>query len=167
MGIALIQGSFTLSPVPVPEEEWEDFARMMRDPAYRLPTTTVPRHYEVSLTPYFQDVPANVNQFTFDGSVAIYLSPTQINVNQIVMHCDDLTIATVTVEYEVNNVIQQIATPGQTFACEMPYAFLRINTNEPLVLNQEYIVRMTFRGNIQPGMRGFYRSWYDDSTGRR
>lgn len=167
MGIALIQGSFTISPTPVLEEEWESFERMMRDPAYRLPTTTLPRHYEVSLTPYFDVVPTNKAPFTFDGEVTIYLSPTQANLNQIVMHCDDLTISTVTVEYEANNVTQQIATPGQTFVCEIPYAFLRINTNEALQLNQEYVVKITFEGNIQAGMRGFYRSWYNDSTGRR
>nr|AAB30482.1 aminopeptidase N=receptor for Bacillus thuringiensis CrylA(c) delta-endotoxin {N-terminal} {EC 3.4.11.2} [Manduca sexta, Peptide Partial, 30 aa] [Manduca sexta] len=30
------------------------------DPSYRLPTTTRPRHYAVTLTPYFDVVPAGV-----------------------------------------------------------------------------------------------------------
>ncbi|CAH2070916.1 unnamed protein product, partial [Iphiclides podalirius] len=61
-------GSLGYSPVPVPDEEWEEFFRTLRDPAYRLPTTTRPRHYEVSLNPYFDVVPVNTTAFTFDAA---------------------------------------------------------------------------------------------------
>lgn len=139
----------------------------MRDPAYRLPTTTRPRHYEVNLTPYFDNVTTGITPFTFDGAVTIYLSPTQANVSEIVMHCNDLTIYTLAVTTIVNGVEQAVATTGGVPSCEMPYAFLRITTSSALVTSQEYIVRMTFMGNLQTNMRGFYRSWYVDSTQRR
>ncbi|XP_014370421.2 membrane alanyl aminopeptidase-like [Papilio machaon] len=163
LGTVLVQGTLSLSPLPVPEDEWEEFYRVLRDPAYRLPTTTRPRHYEVSLTPYFDIVPINTRPFSFDGEVTIYISPTVTNVNEIVMHCNDLTINSVSVLR--NNV--EIATPGQSPTCEMPFSFLRIRTNTPLQLGQEYVVKITFNGNIQTNMRGFYRSFYHDNSGRR
>ncbi|XP_013142035.1 PREDICTED: membrane alanyl aminopeptidase-like [Papilio polytes] len=163
VGTVLVQGTLSLSPIPVPEEEWDEFYRVLRDPAYRLPTTTRPRHYEVSLTPYFDIVPINTRPFTFDGEVTIYISPTVANVNEIVMHCNDITINSLSVLH--NNV--EIATPGQTPTCEMPFSFLRIRTNTPLQLGQEYVVQLTFNGNLQTNMRGFYRSFYHDSYGRR
>lgn len=167
MGVAFLQTSLTLSPIPVPEDEWVEFARMLRDPAFRLPTTTRPRHYQVTLTPYFDVVPANVNPFTFDGEVTIYTSPTVANVNEVVIHCNDLTIQSLSIGYQSGTNVVDITATGQTFACEMPFSFLRIRTTEALVLNREYIIKSTFRGNLQTNMRGFYRSWYVDSTGRR
>ncbi|KAL0882637.1 hypothetical protein ABMA27_001072 [Loxostege sticticalis] len=163
--VALLKGFYT-SPTPVLEDEWEEFSRELNDASFRLPTTTRPRHYELSLTPYFETVPANVKPFSFDGTVAIYTSPTVSNVNEIVLHCNDLTIKTLTVEFTQNNEVKQIAAT-QSFACEEPRSFLRIPTTEPLQLNQEYIIRSTFSGNLQDNMRGFYRSWYKDSTGKR
>lgn len=158
------------SPLPdtgAAEEEWESFSAQLRDPAFRLPTTTRPRHYEVDLTPYFDNVATGITPFTFDGEVTIYLSPTEANVTDIVMHCNDLTIYTVAVSTLVNGDEQTVLTTGGVPTCEMPYSFLRITTNDVLQTNQEYIVRMTFLGNLQTNMRGFYRSWYVDSTQRR
>ncbi|CAK1599082.1 unnamed protein product [Parnassius mnemosyne] len=164
IGTALVQGIVGFSPVPVPDEEWEEFYRTLRDPAYRLPTTTRPRHYEVTLTPYFDNVPVNRTAFTFDGEVTVHISPTEANVTEIVMHCNDLTIDSLSVRSESN---VEINTPDQNLECSSPYSFLRIRTITPLQLGQEYIVKMTFRGNLQTNMRGFYRSWYNDKTGKR
>lgn len=136
---------------------------MLRNPAYRLPTTTRPHHYEVSLTPYFEDAPNGTNPFSFDGEVTIYIKATEENVNEIVMHCNDLNILSLSVEYLGPNGPIVISPPGNTYQCEMPYAFLRIPT-ETLQLDTEYIIRSTFKGNFQSNMRGFYASWYYDST---
>lgn len=131
----------------------------MRNPAYRLPTTTRPRHYEVSITPYFDVVPTpNILPFTFDGEVTVYVSPTQENVGEIVMHSNHLTIQTVTVQLNGNSVAIQ------GFEHDEPYNFLRINVTQNLQVGQEYVVRIGFRGLINNNMRGFYRSWYRDSS---
>lgn len=167
LGVALTQGLFALSPIPVDEDEWESFQRMLRDPAYRLPTTTSPSRYELNLTPYFDIVPDGVEEFTFDGHVTIYTTPTVADVNEIVLHCNDLIILSLSVEYLQDDETVVISYPGRTYECEMPYSFLRIPISQTLQLNQEYIIKSTFRGNLQTNMRGFYRSWYDDSTGRR
>lgn len=156
-----------MSPIPVAEDEWESFQTMLRDPAYRLPTTTRPRHYEVNLTPYFDTEVVDEIPFTFDGLVTIYTSPTDSDVNEIVLHCNDLTIFSVSVEYQQDSEAVIISNPEQTYECIMPYSFLRIPLTTPLIEGQEYIIRSTFRGNLQTNMRGFYRSWYYDTTGLR
>lgn len=169
-GIALLQGLLALSPIYAPDvadEEWDLFSVQLRDVAYRLPTTTLPRHYEVSLTPYFENVTAGITPFSFDGSVVIYLSPTQANVNEIVMHCQDLVISSFSLSTIVNGIETNVETNGVLPTCEMPYAFMRITPTAVLNLTQEYIVRMSFTGNLQTDMRGFYRSWYFDNTGFR
>nr|XP_026484279.1 membrane alanyl aminopeptidase-like [Vanessa tameamea] len=164
LGAALLQSLSALSPIPVPEDEWTEFWRMLRDPSYRLPTTTRPSRYEINLTPYFDITTApNIRPFSFDGIASIYIAATEANVREIVMHCNDLTIQSVSVT--LNNA--QIGLTSDTFECEMPRSFLRIGTNEALQLGQEYVVRVTYTGNLQTNMRGFYRSWYRDSTGIR
>ncbi|XP_075971875.1 membrane alanyl aminopeptidase-like [Anticarsia gemmatalis] len=171
LGVLLIQGYLAFSPIRdgAPDEsfdeEWVEYNEMMRDPAYRLPTTTRPSHYAVTLTPYFDNV-AEAQRFTFDGQVAITIQATQANVNEIVLHCNDLTILTLTV-HAATNLNTNLAATGQTFTCQMPYSFLRIATTTPLDVNQQYIITSTFRGNLQTNMRGFYRSWYHDGTARR
>lgn len=166
MGLALLQSALTHSPIEVPDEEWIQYRNMLRDPAYRLPTTTRPSNYQVTLTPYFNVTGTDVTPFSFDGEVTIRIRATENNVSQIVLHCNDLSILTLNVSLATNLGVD-LATPNQVFECEMPYSFLRINTNTVLNPNQEYIIRSTFKGNLQTNMRGFYRSWYVDSVGKR
>ncbi|OWR41735.1 aminopeptidase N precursor [Danaus plexippus plexippus] len=161
-GLIFIQGLLALSPIPVADDEWEEFSRTLRSPAYRLPNTTKPSKYEISLIPYFDVVPTpNIPPFSFDGQVSIWIQATQAGVREIVMHCNSLVINSVTVS--LNNTAMNLT--NSNFTCEMPYAFLRIGTNEPLQMGQEYLIHITYRGFFQTNMRGFYRSWYRDSTG--
>lgn len=165
--MALIQGLFALSPTPVDEDEWEYFQRMLRDPAFRLPTTTRPRHYEVNLTPYFETYPTGENPFSFDGHVTIYTKSVVADVNEIVLHCNNLTIESLSVEYQRDHHTEVISYPERNYECDMPYSFLRIPVKEALQENQEYIIKSKFQGHLQTNMRGFYRSSYHDSIGKR
>lgn len=170
MGALLIQGYVAFSPIPEErlEEEWAQFNIMRTDPAYRLPATTRPSHYVVSLSPYIENVPTGVTAelFTFDGEVTITIHAVEANVNEIVLHCEDLTISELTV-YAANNQNVNLATPGQTYQCEMPWSFLRIPLTTTLNTDLQYIISSKFRGNLQTDMQGFYRSWYIDSTNQR
>ncbi|RVE53192.1 hypothetical protein evm_002025 [Chilo suppressalis] len=165
--IATIQGVFPLSPIPVPDQEWEQFNELLRNPAYRLPGTTVPRHYELFLSPNFDT--GDDRAFTFEGLVKIYIQAKAESLNEIVMHCNDLNINSASVQYtnSSDNVIYQIQSPEQDLNCTEPYSFLTISTSEVLQLDVEYEVIMEFTGRLQSNMRGFYRSWYNDDTGRR
>lgn len=167
IGVVLTKGLFALSPIPVDEDEWESFQRMLRDPAYRLPATTRPRHYEVNLTPYFDNVADGEIPFTFDGHVTIYTSPTVSDVGEIFLHCNNMTILSLSVQYERDTETVIVSDPDQSYECDTTNSFLRIPVTTPLILDQEYIISSTFRGHLQTNMRGFYRSWYRDSTGSR
>ncbi|KAL4719345.1 hypothetical protein ACJJTC_010370, partial [Scirpophaga incertulas] len=173
IGVSILRG-VQLSPIPVSEEEWAEFSKSLRDVAYRLPTTTKPSHYILNLTPYFEVSPENTpndtKPFSFEGSVDITIRATTVDVKEIVMHCNDLTILSVNVEYTNNNSTkddktEDITVVEQNFECDAKYSFLRIQTREALKLNTDYTVKIKFTGNIQSNMRGFYRSWYYDSSG--
>ncbi|XP_050667553.1 membrane alanyl aminopeptidase-like [Leptidea sinapis] len=159
VGVILLQGLVALSPVPVPENEWEEFFAMLNDPQYRLPTTSRPTHYEVTLTPYLA---SSTRQFTFDGQVTIQINVFEAT-NQLVLHCNDLVIQSLSLER--NGV--SVPLSNSEFSCEMPYSFLRVTATEVLPVGSGYVLRSTFTGNLQSNMRGFYRSWYKDSSGER
>nr|AHA90590.1 aminopeptidase N [Achaea janata] len=171
LGVLFIQGYLAFSPIPeerLMDEEWVEYNSMLRDPAYRLPTTTRPSHYAVTLTPYIESVPTGVTAdlFTFDGEATMTIQATEANVNEIRLHCNDLTILELTVHVATDLTVN-LATPGQTYECVMPWSFLTIPLTTTLNTNLQYVVRSRFRGNLQTNMRGFYRSWYVDSTGNR
>lgn len=171
VGVAFFQGILTFSPIPETqdlEQEWIAFnQRLEENPNFRLPVTTKPIHYVVSLTPYLPTLPTTVDprHFTFDGTVAITLTAVEGGANEIVLHCNDLTISTLTVSYvnaDGGNV--DITAANQQFVCDAVTSFLTVATTEPLVADREYTLSSTFTGNLQTNMRGFYRSWYKDST---
>lgn len=162
-----IQGYLAYSPIPEVnlDEDWIQYNALLRDPAYRLPTTTRPSHYAVTLTPYIETIPAGVTAelFTFDGEVEITIQATETNVNEIVMHCNDLIIYDLTV-HAATDLNVNLAVTGQTYECEMPWSFLRIPLTTTMNTDLQYVVRSSFRGNLQTNMRGFYKSWYIDSS---
>ncbi|CAH4038205.1 unnamed protein product [Pieris brassicae] len=164
LGVMLTQGLLALSPIPVPEEEWIEFSRMLRDPQYRLPRTSVPQKYQVTLTPYL-DIASTptVSPFTFDGAVTIELTVLEAT-NEIVLHCNDLIIHELTLTTATGVAV---GLESNTFVCEMPYSFLRVRASSQLSANTQYILKSRFSGNLQTNMRGFYRSWYKDSNGQK
>nr|AAX39863.1 aminopeptidase N1 [Trichoplusia ni] len=162
LGVALAQGILAYSPIEMPEDEWQEYRNLMRDPTYRLVRTTEPETYKVTLTPYFDTNDAKA--FTFDGEVEILIKANQA-VSEIVLHCNDLTISKLTVTTETSST--DLAEAGQTFTCEANTSFLRIKTTSPLEAEAKYVIKSEFTGNLQTNMRGFYRSWYVDSSGNK
>lgn len=162
----LIQNVVSRSPIRNSEDNWVTFKTLLRDSAYRLPTTTKPEHYDLSLTPYFED---DVRPFTFDGTVDIHINALEDDVKQIVMHCKDIEIKSILIFQLVNDdeELVDLLVTDDVAQCEDAYSFLRINTVNSLQLGTKYIVRIAFSGNLQKDMTGFYRSWYYDSSGRK
>ncbi|KAM3967324.1 aminopeptidase N [Aphomia sociella] len=168
--LALIQGMTSKSPITSIEEEWETFNELLRDPAYRLPTSTKPSHYELTLDPYFDDAPTIEQQFTFNGDVVITLQATEANVSEIVLHCRDMTISGASVVKETETSTEStdiLASDVENLVCDPVYSFLRLNLAEPLELGVNYKATLSFIGRVQDSMSGFYRSFYTDSTTRR
>ncbi|CAH0605717.1 unnamed protein product [Chrysodeixis includens] len=160
LGVALAQGILAYSPIDLPEDEWLEYRNLMRDSNYRLPRTTEPETYKVTLTPYLE-ASDGVRQFTFDGQVEILIVAKEA-VSEILLHCNDLQISVLTVTAQSADA--NLAEPGQTYNCEDNTSFLRIKTASPLVANSKYVIKSTFTGNLQTNMRGFYRSWYYDNS---
>ncbi|KAJ8727735.1 hypothetical protein PYW07_001854 [Mythimna separata] len=167
LGVALLQGILSFGPIiDEADEEWIEYRNLMSNPDYRLlPRTTEPITYEVNLIPHLKvdEVP-----ITFEGDVTIEIKALQANVQEIKLHCNNLTIIADSVHVALstapdNNLILQT----QNYTCSSE-SFLKINT-QPLLYgeNDKYIVKMAFTGHFQTNMRGFYRSWYIDENKER
>lgn len=59
---------------------------------YRLNTDIRPIDYLIEVTPYFDDEAPGKKAFSFDGIVRITLKTSKSNVNQIVLHKQDMDI---------------------------------------------------------------------------
>ncbi|KAJ8733131.1 hypothetical protein PYW08_001429 [Mythimna loreyi] len=166
LGVALLQGVLSFGPIDETDEEWIAYRNMMSNPDYRLPRTTEPEYYTVNLTPHLK---YNETPTTFEGDVTIEIKALQ-SVQQIQLHCNDLTIDpnSVSVALKTNPAVNIIATTGQDYTCTTE-SFLKINTAQPLQVGDtiRYIVKMSFTGRLQTNMRGFYRSWYYDENRER
>nr|ASU92545.1 aminopeptidase N [Achaea janata] len=123
--------------------------------AYRLPTTTRPRHYTILWILDFS--PAIPRQ---SGSVAIELYATQANVNEIVIQSDELELSNIVLTDQNNNIIPT------TYIEETQYQFLRVQLVGDATLNYNaatpviYTLSINFEANLRDNMYGIYRSWY-------
>lgn len=144
-------------PIDVTDAEWIEYMGLINNPNYRLPTTTRPLHYKVRLQP-------NLDQdFELNGDVEINIKVESVNqpINEIKLHCQDMVINSLTVTSTTNteNLAQ-----GTQFVCEETTSFLTIPTTTQLPNGNEYIIKISFVGKLQSGMRGFYRSWFFDEN---
>ncbi|XP_059049750.1 membrane alanyl aminopeptidase-like [Achroia grisella] len=121
---------------------------------YRLPTTTIPVHYNVLwnivLTTYF----------IFNGEVTINLTPTQAGVNEIVIHSEDLNITSLSLKKQGSE-----ANLEYSYFLQPDLDFLRVqlfNSTLDYDANVENIYELTigFSASLRTDMYGIYRSWY-------
>nr|AAF37560.1 aminopeptidase 3 [Helicoverpa punctigera] len=124
---------------------------------YRLPNTTIPTHYKVL---WVIDIHQTVQSYS--GNVEITLQATQPNVNEIVIHCDHLTVTSVVLR-------QGTATQGTviptTATAQSEYHFLRVALNDGVLsynadVPVQYTLTIEFNALMRDDMYGIYRSWY-------
>ncbi|CAK1546276.1 unnamed protein product [Leptosia nina] len=122
--------------------------------AYRLPTTTKPIHYDVFWV-------VDMARLTFSGDVTIQLAATQANVNEIVLHSNELDISSVELKLGNTPIVQ-------TYELEPEFHFLKVsinntvlqyNANNPVV----YTLNIKFGAELRRDMYGLYRSWFKNS----
>ncbi|XP_053698808.1 membrane alanyl aminopeptidase [Sabethes cyaneus] len=121
---------------------------------YRLNEDVWPSHYDVELTPYFEDE-AEHEAFTFDGIVSIKLKPSKVGVTNIALHVAEINITSLILNQADNNAV--IST-GQTSYNE-DTEILTIPINAPLG-ELDYLLKINYVGILSSDMRGFYRSYY-------
>ncbi|KAG4073866.1 hypothetical protein HA402_014071 [Bradysia odoriphaga] len=115
----------------------------------RLPSTVVPKHYNLELKP-------DLSGFTFAGNVSIkiqILSP----VDQIVLNAIELAIN----KSEIIQNGQSYATESVTLNAEQETATLKFNQQ----FSGDATLNIEFNGELNDKMKGFYRSKYFAPTG--
>lgn len=126
---------------------------------YRLPTTTRPEHYDI-----FWQFDMNPNVLSVSSAqVVIHLYATQANVNEIVIHAEELNIATVTLRLGTTEI-------DTTYRLENETQFMYIwPTNTVLQYNAVgnpilYTLTIQFSFPLRNDMYGIYRSWYRNTV---
>ncbi len=118
---------------------------------YRLPRTVVPTRYDLVLEP-------DLGSATFSGSVEIEIDVHE-RVDEIVVNALDLAIDHATVRTEVG---AEIAVTDVAHDGELQRATLALAAPvEP----GAWLLRMSFRGELNDQLHGFYRSTYTDDDG--
>lgn len=123
------------------------------DELWRLPKNVVPSSYDISLT---TNVHTSARAFT--GTVNINVAVKEAT-NIVRLHSSNLNINNLMLFY--NN-----AQVESTFLITPADEFLTITTSNPLVVGN-YILVITFSGQLGIGTTGFYRSSYRVGTTSR
>ena len=118
---------------------------------YRLPRTVVPTRYDLVLEP-------DLGSATFSGTVEIEIDVHE-RVDEIVVNALDLAIDRATVRTEVG---AEIAVTDVAHDEELQRATLALAA--PLEPGA-WLLRMSFRGELNDQLHGFYRSTYTDDDG--
>ena len=122
-----------------------------------LPDNVRPVHYELTLTPNFDD-------FTFAGEVDITVQ-MEPGVREIVLNCAEIDIKSAVASWsDIGGEHEQPAT-GIAYDADSERAIISIAgaPAEGLVGNQH--LKMSYTGELNDKLRGFYRSQYTNPEG--
>ncbi|KAL1453598.1 hypothetical protein WDU94_009928, partial [Cyamophila willieti] len=128
---------------------------------YRLPQTLTPVHYDLSI---FTDV--KEPDFKYNGKVIITVTCIK-DTPDLVLHMNK----NLTINYEDVTCNSGNATVNGTKAKSHKYdeklQMLTFTFDKPFAAKQEYRVELSFEGNLNDDMKGFYRSSYKDTNTTR
>lgn len=131
---------------------------------YRLPTDTIPLHYELTLaTEIHLPDETDPSKFEFKGEVEILI---QINreTNEIVLHSKDQTILEAQLNKETGELIAWIDEDQPTYDPKLE--FLKFRTKDLLVPSENYKLWIEYKGTLRErSERGFYKSFYVKPNG--
>lgn len=122
---------------------------------FRLNDEVWPSHYDIELTPYFEDDGDHV-AFTFDGIATITLKPSKAGVTKIMLHKANINISSWYLKRASDSV--DVASGNAIFNEETE--ILTIPVNQPLSETIDYILVFNYVGILDDDMHGFYRSYY-------
>lgn len=140
-GIFLIALVATGLGAPILDDEDQD--------SLRLPKTSYPTSYDLSLT-------FSVNgKRSYEGSVSINIVMTE-NTSKITLHNRGLAVLSVKlIDSQTRNELEQ------TYIIEDEKEFIHIVvSSRELIAGDKLSLTITFSGQLQTGLSGFYRSSY-------
>lgn len=124
---------------------------------YLLPGEVVPTSYNLKLIPHFGE-----DDFTFDGEVDIYLKVIK-DTKIVTMHSKELNITEDAILY---NIDYNTTRKGKV-SHDQSVDFLKIDFGYSLWTNTSFKLSLKFRGVLNDDLKGFYRSHYTNSEGKK
>ena len=117
---------------------------------YRLPKTVTPRRYDIRLTP-------DLKAFTFQGDVSVAVAVNEAT--------DDVVLNAL--ELEIDKVTAERGGKSLAAKAEMEPAKERAHLRFAEKLSPgEWTLKIAFRGILNDKLHGFYRSQYQDASGK-
>lgn len=157
IGLAL---AVTANPIETNEILTTDIKPIAEESEYRLNEVTVPFHYDLDITPYFEDEGTGENlikAFTFHGLVEITIKTEVAGRKSIRMHAKNLQIVSKSIcKKEDPIACIDISSEGVNIDADILELFLETEL-EPNVF---YIVKSEYWGSMDDDMHGFYKSSY-------
>ncbi len=122
-----------------------------------LPDNVRPVHYDLTLTPNFDD-------FTFDGSVDVTIQ-MQAGTTEIVLNCAEIDIKSAQVSWAGTDGDHTQEAKSISYDADAETATINIAETPSDVLVGNQHLRMAFTGELNDKLRGFYRSQYTNPEG--
>lgn len=123
---------------------------------YRLNYDVLPSHYDIELTPYFEDEGTH-KAFTFDGISVMTFRVSKPGVTSIVLHKFKIDITSWFLKLASNSAD---VSHGEATYDEETHK-LTIPVTQPLAEGTDYMLTFNYVGLLDDDMRGFYRSYYN------
>ena len=125
--------------------------------AVLLPDSVRPVHYDLALTPNFDD-------FTFAGAVdiAVQMAP---GTTEIVLNCVEIDIASAAVSWTDVSGEQEHAATAIAYDADAERAIISIPPTPTAGLVGNQHLKIAYTGQLNDKLRGFYRSQYTNPEG--
>lgn len=125
----------------------------------RLPTNVVPRHYALTLQPFFE-----VGNFSFEGRVNVTVDVIR-ETSTITLHSHELSVSGVQVFRNRSGDLEELGVRNTW--TDLPKQFLIIETNTSLTAGSQIVVIIGFHSHLSTDLRGFYVMKYTDTRNRQ
>ena len=122
-----------------------------------LPDNVRPVHYDLTLTPNFDD-------FTFDGEVDVTVQ-MQPGTTEIVLNCSEIDIKSAAVSWADTDGEHTLKANGIAYDADAETATISIAGTPADGLVGDQHLQMAFTGELNDKLRGFYRSQYTNPEG--
>ena len=122
-----------------------------------LPDNVRPSHYDLTLTPNFDD-------FTFAGEVDIQVR-VESGATEIMLNCSEIEIQEASVSWTDGNGAHEQPATGISYNADAETATIGISADATAGAAENHHLRMKFTGELNDKLRGFYRSQYTNPEG--